>query len=96
MWTLAASLSTQFQHIRDSLYTGTKQMLEAMERRGWMSAGRVFRLVQLMRLYEIDGPGVTAPPPICILSEEKRQNLLDGLVIGSAREHSKWLAIDAE
>ena len=81
MWTLAASLSTQFQHIRDSLYTDTKQMLEAMElndnqieslnieqvqawvlltiyefmrvsyRRGWMSAGRVFRLVQLMRLY---------------------------------------------
>lgn len=42
-------------------------------RRGWLSAGRVFRLVQLMRLYEIDGPGVTAPPPICILSEEKRR-----------------------
>ena len=115
MWTLAASLSTQFQHIRDSLYTVAKQTLEAIElksdqvepldieqvqawvlltiyefmrvsyRRGWMSAGRVFRLVQLMRLYEIDEPGTTAPPLDCTVSEEKRRTfwiayLLDRLV----------------
>ena len=115
MWTLAASLSTQFQHIRDSLYTVTKQTLEAMElnndqiepltieqaqawvlvtiyeftrvsyRRGWLSAGRLFRLVQLMRIYEIDGPGTTAPSLDCMVLEEKRRvfwiaYLLDRLV----------------
>ncbi|CRG91749.1 putative transcriptional regulatory protein C777,02 [Talaromyces islandicus] len=86
MWTLAASLSTHCQSIRDSLYTETKKKLEALEsrenemdlfdieeaqawlllaiyqftrttyRKGWMSAGRLIRLVQLMRLYELDSP----------------------------------------
>ncbi|OCL02954.1 citrinin biosynthesis transcriptional activator CtnR [Glonium stellatum] len=84
MWTMAASLSAQLEHIRDSLYRDTQQILESLElkddnleftniehaqawlllaiyefmrtnyQRGWMSAGRCFRLVQLMRLYEID------------------------------------------
>jgi hypothetical protein len=86
MWTLAASLSAQFQHVRDSLYRDARGMLEALDlkdnemdsidieqvqawillaiyefmqtnyRRGWKSAGRAFRLVQLMRLYEVDVP----------------------------------------
>ncbi|MDI1485584.1 MAG: hypothetical protein OHK93_000722 [Ramalina farinacea] len=86
MWTLAASLSAQLQHIRDSLYERTRIMLDSLEakdtntdfadiehvqarillliydfmrtnyQRGWMSAGRCFRLLQLMRLYEIDAP----------------------------------------
>jgi hypothetical protein len=94
MWTLAASLSTQFQHERRSLYTEARQLLVALEaenqanhinpgflsmeqvqawillviyeltntdcnyQRGMLSAGRAFRLVQIMRLYEIDGAGV--------------------------------------
>ncbi len=86
MWTLAASLSAQFQHVRDSLYRDARGMLEALDlkdhemdsidieqvqawillaiydfmrknyRRGWKSAGRAFRLVQLMRLYGVDVP----------------------------------------
>ena len=61
------------------------EFMRVSYRRGWMSAGRVFRLVQLMRLYEIDGPGATAPSPTCIVSEEKRRTfwmayLLDRLV----------------
>ncbi|KAI9879284.1 MAG: hypothetical protein M1830_009014 [Pleopsidium flavum] len=86
MWTLAMSLSTQFENIRDMLYTETRQMLEALDlcendiglvhieeaqawilvtfyeflrtnyRRGWISAGRAFRLVQLLRLHEVDSP----------------------------------------
>ncbi len=32
------------------------ELMRTTYRRGWMSAGRSFRLVQLMRLYEIDGP----------------------------------------
>lgn len=84
MWTLAASVSAQFQNIGDSLYQDTRRTLEVVEskdtniesidieqvqawilltiyeftrmnyRRGWMSAGHAFRLIQLMRLHEID------------------------------------------
>lgn len=112
MWTLAASLSSQFQFIRGELYTEARQLLDALEmdtfgggnngvgggsgsstssisssptnsidipgpkggieqvqawillsiyefmsddyQRGLVSAGRAFRLVQLMRLHEID------------------------------------------
>jgi hypothetical protein len=117
MWTLAASLSAQQQHIRESLYGCTLKMLEAAERkdyssnrtefsdiehvqarilmliyefmrtnhqRAWISAGRCFRLLQLMRLYEIDTPenvaaranngGVGDPDPEAwIKTEEKRR-----------------------
>lgn len=94
MWTLAASLSTQFQLERRSLYTEARQLLVSLEaenqanhispscvsieqvqawlllvlyeltntdcnyQRGMLSAGRAFRLVQMMRLYEIDGSGI--------------------------------------
>jgi hypothetical protein len=34
----------------------TYELMRTTYRRGWMSAGYAFRLVQLMRLYEIDGP----------------------------------------
>ncbi|KAH8692012.1 fungal-specific transcription factor domain-containing protein [Talaromyces proteolyticus] len=106
MWTLAASLSTHCQSIRDSLYTETKKRLEALEskdseidlfdieqaqawlllaiyqfmrttyRKGWMSAGRLFRLVQLMRLYELDSPNEIATQliePDWVEVEEKRR-----------------------
>jgi len=109
MWTLAASLSAQLQHLRDSLYDCTRKMLESLEskdtntdfndiehvqarillliydfmqtnhQRGWMSAGRCFRLLQLMRLYEIDTPeNVTRrnnsmEPENWIKTEEKRR-----------------------
>nr|BDX35615.1 transcription factor StrO [Stachybotrys sp.] len=84
MWTLAASLSSQFQMMRRELYTETRRMLESLEAetqdtnikcieqlQAWMllsyyelisdyyqralvSAGRAFRLIQLMKLHEID------------------------------------------
>ncbi|KAL2813943.1 fungal-specific transcription factor domain-containing protein [Aspergillus cavernicola] len=86
MWTLAASSSSQFQYLTQSLYGTTRQMLEALPSQGietaigeiqawilvvlyeakqgnytqaWVSAGRAFRLVQLMRLFDIDGPNTT-------------------------------------
>lgn len=31
------------------------EIMRTNTRQGWMSAGRAFRLVQLMRLYELDG-----------------------------------------
>ena len=83
MWTLASSLSSQFQSAGRQMYRETRQLLHALEseelghqisieqaqawillaiyeitcedyHRGMMSAGRAFRLIQMMRLYEID------------------------------------------
>ena len=84
MWTLAMSLSSQFENVRQALYDETQQMLEerdlcesdmnavhieqvqawilitfcellrASYRRAWLSAGRVFRFIQLLRLHEVD------------------------------------------
>lgn len=106
MWTLAASLSTHCQNIRDSLYTETKRRLHELEsredetdlfdieeaqawlllaiyqftrstyRKGWMSAGRLIRLAQLMRLYELDSPSEIATQlmePDWVEVEEKRR-----------------------
>ncbi|KID84060.1 Transcription factor, fungi [Metarhizium guizhouense ARSEF 977] len=85
MWTLASSLSSQFQVDGRKLYEKTRQALHSLEsdepchqisleqaqawtllaiyeltcqdfHRGMMSAGRAFRLIQMMRLYELDGP----------------------------------------
>ena len=42
-------------------------------RRGWMSAGRAFRLIQLMRLHEIDMPSITVTPSDWVETEEKRR-----------------------
>ncbi|KAA6409142.1 MAG: transcriptional regulatory [Lasallia pustulata] len=103
MWTLAASVSAQFQNIGDPLYRDTRQKLEALElkdtsiesidieqvqawillaiyefmrtdyRRGWMSAGRAFRLIQLMRLHEIDAPNCIPMQIDWIEIEERRR-----------------------
>ncbi|KAH8799820.1 fungal-specific transcription factor domain-containing protein [Xylogone sp. PMI_703] len=105
MWTLAISLSTQFQSVREMLYVETRQMLEALDlcdnsmepvrieqlqawilitlyeflrtdyRRGWISAGRVFRMVQLARLHEIDSgrDDISMSKEDIILTEEKRR-----------------------
>ncbi|GAM82785.1 hypothetical protein ANO11243_007710 [Dothideomycetidae sp. 11243] len=91
MWTLATSLSSQFQIDGCRLYSETRQLLHALESdapshkisleqaqawtllaiyeltcedypRGLMSAGRAFRLVQMLRLYEVDAP--QTPPPM--------------------------------
>ncbi len=98
MWTLAASLSSQLQEIRESLYQCTQKLLESLEgkieaflstehvqarvliciyelmrknhQRGWMSAGRCFRLIQLMRLHEADSPDSIALQKIAWNSED--------------------------
>lgn len=88
MWTLASSLSSQFQVAGRQFYAETRQLLHALEseepghqisieqaqawtllaiyeltcedyHRGMMTAGRAFRPIQIMRLYELDIP----PPP---------------------------------
>ncbi|AEO68596.1 uncharacterized protein THITE_23050, partial [Thermothielavioides terrestris NRRL 8126] len=97
MWTMASAMSSQFHHLRDSLYRGTLDLLHALDdarpttagtaattdnddeasllaqaqawilvavyefvqlpssfRRAWASVGRAIRLVQLLRLSEMD------------------------------------------
>lgn len=109
MWTLASSLSTQLQHIQESLYDCTRHALTSLEsndnnaefadldhvqarvllliyefmrtnhQRAWISAGRCIRLVQLMRLYEVDSvenvkrQHNAADPEDWIRIEEKRR-----------------------
>lgn len=107
MWTLASLLSAQFQHLHESLYQDTKQLLETLSIssdkqssvnmkqiqawlliatyesvrahhwQAWMSAGRAFRIVQLMGLHEIDSPNKAVISDVTDLgfseTEEKRR-----------------------
>lgn len=97
MWTLASSLSSQFQVAGRQFYAETRQLLHALEseepghqisieqaqawtllaiyeltcedyHRGMMTAGRAFRLIQIMRLYELDIPPPSPPPKQARLS----------------------------
>lgn len=106
MWTIATAFSSQFENIRDRLYTKTRQMLDKLDLAepyldtcrveptqawilivfyelmktnyhcAWLSAGRVFRHVQMAELYSVDRAmtpytaGIEADP---IVSEEKRR-----------------------
>lgn len=55
----------------------TFESMKAYHRQAWMSAGRAFRLVQLMRLHELDQPGTTEesliPDQDFVEKEEKRR-----------------------
>ncbi|KXH34339.1 all development altered-6 [Colletotrichum simmondsii] len=110
MWAMASSLSSQFQHLRDTMYREAldrlrnldspecpmekeeallKQaqawilisMYELMQvsfHRAWASAGRAIRLIQLLRLSNIDAgcdkvSGSTKDPGSFVDKEEKRR-----------------------
>ena len=53
------------------------EFLRTDYRRGWMSSGRVFRLVQLLRLHELESPsnciGFENPSMDWVAAEEKRR-----------------------
>ncbi|KAK4865938.1 hypothetical protein LT330_009031 [Penicillium expansum] len=116
MWTLASSLSSQFQVDGRKLYAKTRQLLHALEseepchqisleqaqawtllaiyeltcqdfHRGMMSAGRAFRLIQMMRLYELDVPQT---PPTMQLKQYQGQLTLQGLV------QDNWIDIETK
>ncbi|TVY17314.1 Citrinin biosynthesis transcriptional activator ctnR [Lachnellula arida] len=106
MWTLATSVSVQFQHLQNQLYQDTKLMLESLsatnhthspagieqvqafvlvtkyesmkapKQQAYLTAGRAVRLVQLMRLHEIDSPSAyatTVPTKSFLETEEQRR-----------------------
>ncbi|KAL2813218.1 fungal-specific transcription factor domain-containing protein [Aspergillus cavernicola] len=104
MWAMAASMSVQLEHLRDSLYRHAVHLLESPNarevrlefyhiehvqaslivalyefsrltfHRGWMSAGQCFRLVQLMKLHEVDRaqPGIGPEEPAEEPEERRR------------------------
>ena len=117
MWTLASSLSSQFQNDGRRLYGKTRQLLAALEleehcyqisleqaqawtllsiyeltcqdfHRGMMSAGRAFRLIQMMRLYELDVP--QTPPATMQLEQFQGQLTLQGPV------QDDWIDIETK
>ncbi|KAK3367532.1 fungal-specific transcription factor domain-containing protein [Podospora didyma] len=113
MWAMAASLSSQFQHLRCMLYREVLERLKALElashslsaedeatsrleqaqawilvaiyelmqvgfHRAWASAGRAIRLVQLLRLNEVDyysshADGSEDAPDVFVEKEVKRR-----------------------
>lgn len=107
MWTLASSLSSQFQVAGRQLYRETRRLIHAFEseesydqitieeaqawvllaiyeltseeyHRGMTSAGRAFRLIQMMRLYEIDAP--QSPPVSQVQDQDQWQLNLAGSI----------------
>lgn len=100
VWTMAAALSSQFQHLRDALYHDTLEKLghtpaeddasrlehaqawilvaiyefmQAPFQRAWISVGRAIRLVQLMRLNEIDKVSDLEVDPEAFIEKEERR-----------------------
>ena len=47
---------TDIEHVQARVLLLVYDFMRTNHQRGWISAGRCFRLVQLMRLYEIDSP----------------------------------------
>ncbi|KAI1270973.1 fungal-specific transcription factor domain protein [Xylaria sp. FL0933] len=106
MWTIATAFSSQFEEIRNKLYSITRDMLEKLDyagpdfdssrieptqawillvfyeliktnyHRAWLSAGRLFRHVQMAELYSVDrgtkpcSSSIQADP---VVEEEKRR-----------------------
>ncbi|KAJ5953511.1 hypothetical protein N7454_000407 [Penicillium verhagenii] len=66
--------SVDTEEIQAWILIATYESMRTFHRFAWMSAGRAFRLVQLMRLHEIDSP---TKPPVAhadlIETEEKRR-----------------------
>lgn len=44
------------EHVQARLLICIHDLIRKNHQRGWMSAGRCFRLIQLMQLYEVDAP----------------------------------------
>ena len=78
-WKDSNGESNVIEHVQARVLLLIYDFMRTNHQRGWMSAGRCFRLLQLMRLYEIDAPeNVTkrnnaVEPESWIKTEEKRR-----------------------
>lgn len=65
---------TDIEHLQACLLLAIYESMHSFDRRGWMRAGYAFRLVQLMRLFELDTPSATVlTPREWVEVEEKRR-----------------------
>ena len=65
--------SIDIKQVQVSILLAIYEFMRSHYRRGWMSAGRAFRLIQLMRLHEIDAPDHISMQTNWIETEEKRR-----------------------
>lgn len=65
--------SIDIEQVQASILLAIYEFMRSHYRRGWMSAGRAFRLIQLMRLHEIDAPDHILMQTDWIDTEEKRR-----------------------
>lgn len=65
--------SIDIEQVQVSILLAIYEFMRSHYRRGWMSAGRAFRLIQLMRLHEIDAPDHILMQTDWIKTEEKRR-----------------------
>lgn len=62
------------EEIQGWILIATYESIRTLHRSAWMSTGRAFRLVQLMRLHEIDSPTHSLTPRVDLIgTEEKRR-----------------------
>ncbi len=65
---------TEIEHLQACLLLAIYEFMQSYDRRAWMRAGYAFRLVQLMRLFELDAPNASVlTPSEWINVEEKRR-----------------------
>lgn len=65
---------TEIEHLQACLLLAIYEFMHSYDRRAWMRAGYAFRLLQLMRLFELDTPsGAVLTPSEWITVEEKRR-----------------------
>ncbi|KAJ0420204.1 fungal-specific transcription factor domain-containing protein [Aspergillus carlsbadensis] len=65
--------TTDIEHLQASLLLAIYEYIQSYDRRSWMRAGYAFRLVQLMRLFEVDSPTSGLASFDWIEGEEKRR-----------------------
>ena len=63
----------RIEHIQSWILITFFEFAKTHYRRGWLSAGRVFRLVQLLRLYDVDNPKFNKPSELSDLEKEERR-----------------------
>lgn len=65
---------TEIEHLQACLLLAIYEFIHSYDRRSWMRAGYAFRLVQLMRLFELDTPSASIlTPSEWVEVEEKRR-----------------------
>ncbi len=68
------SSSTDTAQVQAWILIATYESMRAYHRQAWLSAGRAFRLVQMMRLHEIDSPAnMLISDPDHTETEERRR-----------------------